>query len=104
METNYVTLEVHNEFARRIDEENTRQNHRIQNLEEGQQQINELIASVKVLAVNMENMAKEQAKQGARLEAIEEKPGKRWETVVACVITGIVGALVSALVAGLIHM
>lgn len=105
METNnYVTLEVHNEFARRIDEENTRQNHRIQNLEEGQQQINELIASVKVLAVNMENMAKEQAKQGARLEAIEEKPGKRWETVVACVITGIVGALVSAVVSGLIHL
>jgi len=102
MEPNYVTKEVHDEFAKRIEEENMRQNHRIQNLEAGQQQINELISSVKVLAVNMETMAKEQAKQGERLEAIEAKPEKRWETVITCVITGIVGAIVGAFVAGMI--
>lgn len=102
MEPTYVTKEVHDEFAKRIEEENTRQNHRIQNLEAGQQQINELISSVKVLAVNMETMAKEQAKQGERLEAIEAKPEKRWETVITCVITGIVGAIVGAFVAGMI--
>ena len=101
-EPNYVTLDFHKEFARRIDEENVRQNHRIGNLEAQQKQINELISSVKVLAVNMEIMAKEQAKQGTRLEAIEDKPGKWWETVIACIITGIVGAIVSAFVAGVL--
>lgn len=103
MEQSFVTLEVHNEFARRIDEENVRQNHRIGNLEAGQKQINELIASVKVLAVNMENMAKEQAKQGARLEAIESRPAKRWDTVITGIITGIVGALIGAVMAGILH-
>lgn len=83
----YVTKAVHDEFARRIDEENDRQNKRLSILEQGQTQINELVSTVKVLAVNMENMAKEQIKQGAKLEEIEGKPAKRWETIIACLIT-----------------
>ena len=88
----YVTKAVHDEFAKRIDEENDRQNKRLSILEQGQTQINELVASVKVLAVNMESMAKEQAKQGAKLEEIESKPAKRWETIISCIITALVTA------------
>ena len=88
----YVTKAVHEEFARRIDEENDRQNKRLSILEQGQTQINELVSTVKVLAVNMENMAKEQVKQGAKLEEIEGKPAKRWETVISCIITALVTA------------
>ena len=89
----YVTKAVHDEFAKRIDEENDRQNKRLSLLESGQAQINELVSTVKVLAVNMENMAKEQAKQGERLKEIEGKPGKRWDTLIACIITCIVTAV-----------
>ena len=92
---NYVTREVHDEFARRIDEENDRQNKRLALLEAGQAQINELVSTVKVLAVNMENMAKEQAKQGEKLSEIEGRPGKRWDVFVSCLITGVVGFLLS---------
>ena len=88
----YVTKAVHEEFARRIDEENDRQNKRLTILEQGQTQINELVSTVKVLAVNMENMAKEQVKQGAKLEEIEGKPAKRWETIISCIITALVTA------------
>lgn len=88
----FVTKAVHDEFAKRIDEENDRQNKRISILEQGQAQINELVSTVKVLAVNMENMAKEQAKQGERLKEIEGKPAKHWETLIACLITCIVTA------------
>lgn len=100
METVYVTKEVHDEFAKRIDEENERQNKRLSLLEAGQSQINELVATVKVLAVNMENMAKEQAKQGDRLTEIEGKPAKRWETLIACVITCIVTAVMAYFLKG----
>lgn len=96
----YVTKAVHDEFAKRIDEENTRQNHRISILETGQAQINELVASVKVLAVNMETMSKELSKQGERLAEIEGKPAKRWDTVVACIITGILGFALNAMLSG----
>lgn len=100
METVYVTKEVHDEFAKRIDEENDRQNKRLALLEAGQTQITELVATVKVLAVNMENMAKEQAKQGAKLSEIEGKPAKRWETLIACVITCLVTAAMAYFLKG----
>ena len=97
----FVTKAVHDEFAKRIDEENTRQNHRISILETGQAQINELVASVKVLAVNMETMSKELSKQGERLAEIEGKPAKRWDTVVACIITGILGFVLNMMLSGI---
>ena len=97
----FVTRAVHEEFAKRIDEENDRQNHRISILETGQAQINELVSSVKVLAVNMDTMSKELAKQGDRLAEIEGKPAKRWETVIACILTGIVGFLLNMALSGL---
>ena len=96
----FVTRAVHDEFAKRIDEENDRQNHRISILETGQAQINELVSSVKVLAVNMETMSKELSKQGDRLAEIEGKPAKRWETIIACILTGIVGFLLNMVLAG----
>ncbi|MBF1030446.1 MAG: hypothetical protein HXK91_09720 [Lachnospiraceae bacterium] len=98
----WVSSEVFTETMRRIDAEDSRQNSRLTELEIAQKQISELITSVKVLANNMEQMAKEQIKQGVRLQVIEEKPGKRWETVVACIITGLVGAVISAAVSGLV--
>ena len=97
----FVTKAVHDEFAKRIDEENTRQNHRISILETGQAQINELVSSVKVLAVNMETMSKELSKQGDRLAEIEGKPAKRWETIIACILTGIVGFLLNMILTGI---
>ena len=103
MSEQYVSLEVHTEFAKRIDAENNRQNKRIESLEHGLTQVGELVASVKVLATNMENMNKELAKQGEKLEEIEAKPGKRWETVVACVITSIVTAIMTMVLSGIIH-
>ena len=98
----WVSSEVFAETMRRIDAEDNRQNSRLSELETSQKQISELITSVKVLANNMEQMAKEQIKQGVRLQAIEEKPSKRWETVVACIITGLIGAMISAAVSGLV--
>ena len=102
-EQQYVSCEAFSESTRRIDAENERQNSRLAELEIAQKQISELITSVKVLANNMESMAKEQIRQGVRLQAIEEKPGKRWDTVIACIITGLVSAAISAAVSGFVR-
>lgn len=99
----WVSSEVFTETMRRIDAEDSRQNTRLTELEIAQKQISELITSVKILANNMEQMAKEQVKQGVRLQAIEEKPGKRWDTVIACIITGLVSAAISAAVSGFVR-
>lgn len=94
-EQEYLTVEVHKEFSERIDAEEKRQNKRLDKLEESIFQIGELTTSVKVLASNMENMAKEQEKQGERLQSIEDKPAKNWDKLVWAVagalIAGIIG-------------
>ena len=54
MDERYVTESVHKEFAEKIEAENNRQNHRIENLENEIKQISELVTSVKVLAVNID--------------------------------------------------
>lgn len=94
-EIEYLTVEVHKEFAERIDAEEHRQNKRLDKIEETMFQIGELTTSVKVMASNMENMAKEQEKQGERLEAIEQVPAKNWDKL----IWAIGGAVLTAIVA-----
>ena len=70
-EKDYITREEHSEFARRVDEENRRQNKRIDNVEAIVQGMSELTSTVRELATSMKNMAKEQERQGERLEKIE---------------------------------
>ena len=93
MEDN-ITRKEHEEFARRIDAENERQNKRIGLLEENVRQIGSLTASVEKLAVSMENMAKEQEKQGKRLETLENRDGEMWRKVVAYIATAIAGIVI----------
>lgn len=96
----FVTRAVHDEFSKRIEEQNDRQNHRITNLEKAISQLSELVASVKVLAVNVENIAEQIKSQGDRLKEIENIPNKRYESIIACIITGLVGAGITALLSG----
>lgn len=87
----FITRTEHNEYAQRIDAENKRQNERLRLLEENVSHITALTASVEKLAVSMEHMAKEQEKQGTRLEALEGRDGEMWRKVVAYIATAIVG-------------
>jgi hypothetical protein len=100
MAEEFVTLQVHEEFARRIDEENDRQNHRITSLEQNFKVVQDLVISTRELALNMQTMAKELEKQGDCLRELEFKPVKRWELVVTSIITGLVGAFVGIMLKG----
>ena len=97
MENDYVTKAVHEEFAKRMEEENHRQNERIKLLEENVRQIGSLTTSVEKLASNMESMVKEQEKQGTRLEALESRDGEMWRKVVAYIVTAVVGIVLGYL-------
>ena len=102
MAEEFVTIQVHNEFAKRIDEENDRQNHRISSLEDNFKVVQNLVVSTEKLALSMEAMAKELARQGNCLRELEFKPVKRWELVITSIITGIIGAIVGMMLKGLI--
>lgn len=90
----YITKELHNEYAQRVDDENRRQNRRIGELESQLREIRDLTASVRELAVNMRNMLEEQARQGERLEALESRDGEMWRKVTGHLITVVAGIIV----------
>ena len=94
-----ITRAEHEEFCRRIDKENRRQNRRIELLDEGEQRIATLTASVERLATSMESMLKEQERQGKRLETLESRDGEMWRKVVGYAVTFMVGAVLAFLFA-----
>ena len=103
-EMDYLTVAEHREFTERIDAEEHRQNKRLDKIEETMFQIGELTTSVKVMASNMENMAKEQEKQGERLQAIEDKPAQNWDkfiwAIAGALIAGIIGYVLATMGVG----
>lgn len=108
--TKYVTWDVHTAFSEKIasemarrDDENKRQNTRLDKLEQNVQEIGKLTRSVDSLAQSTQTMAKQLEKQGERLDAIEQKPTKRWETVVTGILAAIAGAIGTAIAAGIIQ-
>ena len=81
---NAITRAEHLEFVRRMEDEHKRISHRLEVLEKS--------------AEAMENMIKEQGKQGERLEVLEQKPVKRWENVTGTVLNWLLTAALAALV------
>ena len=101
MTEEYVSRHEHEEFRRsmdaenkRLEDENNRQNHRLDALERTVEQVAAISTSVEKLALNMENMLKEQVSQGKRLETLESRDGEMWRKVVGYVATAIAGIIV----------
>lgn len=88
-----ITRAEHEEFRRRLEEENHRQDKRIGLLEENTKQIGSLTISVEKLAQSIELMVKEQEKQGKRLEVLESRDGEQWRKAVGYAVTAIIGAV-----------
>lgn len=80
-EMEYLPKEVHEEFARRMEDENNRQNKRLAECEERIKAIGDIVRSLDKLTVSVETMACELKKQGERLEKIEKEPADNWKKV-----------------------
>lgn len=91
---NPITRAEHEEFRRRLEEENRRQDKRIELLEDNMRELNQLTASVGKLATSVESMVKEQEKQGRRLETLEDRDGAMWRKVVAYGATAVIGIVI----------
>ena len=95
MEQKYITRAEHEEFRKRIEAEDHRQNRRIELLEESIEQQKNLTSSVEKLAINMESMLNEQKQQGERLEKLEGRDGEKWRSVTGYLLTFVIGLVVS---------
>ena len=89
-----ITRAEYEEYQKRIEDEDHRQNKRIEQLEENTKQINALTVSIEKLAQSVESMVKEQEKQGKRLETLEDRDGAMWRKIVAYGATALVGIFI----------
>ena len=89
-----ISRAEHEEFRRRLEEENRRQDKRIELLEDNMRELNQLTTSVGKLATSVESMVKEQEKQGLRLETLEDRDGAMWRKVVGYAVTAVVGIII----------
>lgn len=89
-----ITRAEHEEFVRRMEDEHRRINHRVGCVEGKVQEIGSLTTSVASLAKSVEQMCKEQAAQGKRLEVLEGRDGEMWRKAVGYVVSAVVSIIV----------
>lgn len=115
MAEEYITRREHDEFAKRLEETDKRQNKRIDALEESVKDINRLATSIEKIVVNQDYMIAEQKKQGEMLTKAQEKIDKiekaplqeameSNKTVKKKTLETIVTVVVTALVVGLLML
>lgn len=101
MSDEYVRKDVHEEFVKRMEEEDNRQNHRITKLELAIESISSIATSVERLATNMEHMVREQARQGEnlnnqseRISKLESRDGEMWRKVVSHIVISVISIII----------
>lgn len=94
MDGNYVTMQFHEEYAKRVTEEHDRQNHRLKALEKAVEENRNLALSIERLTISVQSMVEEQREQGNRLEALENRDGEKWRKAASYVLTIIIGIVV----------
>lgn len=93
----FVRQDVFDARLARVDDENNRQNHRLDTLEKNGASLNDLVVSVKELAMSVKQMQEELKRQGQRLDRIEDEPAEKWKKLTWLVVTGLVGAVIGFL-------
>ena len=71
---------------------------KIDQIEKSINSIQQLLLSVKELATEMKYMREDVTKLDSRMGEIENKPSKRWESLVSSIISIIVGAIMGAII------
>ena len=101
MNEDVITRREHEAFAdlmksenERLREEDTRQNKRLDIVEEAIKNFGKVQASMEKMETVMMSTLKEIEKQGQRLERLESKDGEMWRKVTGYIVTAIVGIVI----------
>lgn len=82
-----------------VEERSKSNTHRLDNLQKRQDDLDELVSTVKVLAVREEAVEDTVKKIDSKVENLTGIPGKRWEGLVNQIITVLVAAIAGFILA-----
>ncbi len=97
-------MEVTKDFEHRITtvEDRSKSNqHRLDDLEKRQDNLDELVGTVKALAVREENVESDVKEIKSDVKALTSKPGQRWESLVEKAIWAVAAAVIAFFLARL---
>lgn len=92
-----LTRAEHNEFAKRMEDEHSRQNKRISDLESAVEQNSKLIVSIEKIATNVENLQKQYVSLSDDVESIKNRDGDNWRKMLWFVGTTLLGIIIGFL-------
>ena len=89
----------HEQRLTEVEERSKSNMHRIDDLEKRQDNLDELVSTVKVLAVREENVESNVKEIKSDVKSLTSKPGKRWDDMIDKIIMLLVAAVVGAILA-----
>ena len=82
-----------------VEERSKSNSHRLGEVEQRQDKLDELVSTVKVLATREETVENDVKEIKSDVKSLASKPGKRWDSLVEKVLFAVVGAVLAFLLA-----
>jgi t-SNARE complex subunit (syntaxin) len=82
-----------------VEERSKSNSHRLDKLEESTEAINRLATSMEVMAERQEQVVETVGKLDSKVTLLEEKPAKRWDSLVDKIVWAIAAALIGFVLA-----
>ena len=89
----------HEKRLTEVEERSKSNSHRIENLEKRQNNLDELVGTVKVLAVREEKVETDVKEIKTDVKTLTGKSGKRWDNIVDKIILTIIAAVIGFILA-----
>ena len=89
----------HEERLSKVEERSKSNSHRLDEMEKRQDNLDELVGTVKVLAVREENVENDVKEIKSDVKSLTSKSGKRWDSMVEKIILTIAAAVVGFILA-----
>lgn len=77
-----------------VEERSKSNQHRLDDMEKRQDDLDELVSTVKVLAVREENVENDVKEIKSDVKSLTEKPAKRWDSLMEKIIAVMIGAVI----------
>ena len=102
-EQEYVTRQEHNEFAKRVEKEDDRQNARIGTLEKRVDDLWDMKSAISVISLKIDTISADLIKLTKDVENLKNEPSENFKTIKRTIISVLVTALVTAAIAAIFH-
>lgn len=84
----------HEERLSKVEERSKSNSHRLDEVEKRQDNLDDLVASVSVLATKQEHVETDVKEIKADVKLLTDKPGKRWDAIVDKIIWAVLAAII----------